>query len=78
VSGVAPRSGRKFKITATIKNTFLDASRVYLYVDDRPVDSRFVWARGQRSRDAAFSVTIDKPGRHLIRVGGRAISVLVD
>ena len=77
-SAVAPRSGRKFKITATIKNTFLDGSRAYLYVDDRPVDSQFVWARGQRSRDVVFSVTIDKPGRHRIRVGGRTISILVD
>ena len=64
-------------VVATIKNTFLDGSRIELCVDDEVVDSTFLWARGDIARQAGFELKLDKPGPHEIKVGDRTVSLLV-
>jgi exo-1,4-beta-D-glucosaminidase len=64
-------------VAATIKNTFLDGSRIELCVDNEAVDSTFLWARGDSGRRAAFELKLRQPGSHEIKVGNRRAVLLV-
>jgi exo-1,4-beta-D-glucosaminidase len=58
-------------VTATIANTFLDGSRVTLFVDDKPAGTKWVWARAGKTDTVKFPVQLDHPGEHRIRLGRR-------
>lgn len=64
-------------VVATIKNTFLDGSRIELCVDNEAVASTFLWARGDASRPATFELKLSQPGSHEIQVGDRRAVLLV-
>jgi hypothetical protein len=70
------KAGEPFSATATISKTFLDGSRVPLRLDGRPVASKLAWARGRQTQAVAFPLTLDRPGRHTIEVGGRRHELL--
>jgi exo-1,4-beta-D-glucosaminidase len=74
------RPNEPFTATATIANTFLQGSRIPLYVDDRQVDSQWFWARAaaKRERELRFSLQLAEPGRHRARVGDQAVEVVVE
>ena len=76
-SKVQVQAGEPLTITATIRNTFLDGSRVDLYVDHEPVDWRLFWARGAKARELTFPLKLGQPGTHQIRVGNQTATVLV-
>ncbi len=53
-------------VTATIANTFLDGSRVTLYVDGKPAASQWAWARGNKKDTVTLPIQV---GQHQIKVG---------
>ena len=70
------KAGEPFTVTAAICDTFLDGSRVTLYLDDRPVDARWAWARGSRVAEAVFPLTLPKPGEHRVDVANQRLTIL--
>jgi exo-1,4-beta-D-glucosaminidase len=66
-----------FTMTAEIANTFLDGSRVTLTVDGKPVAARWAWARRDKRDSVTFKLQLDEPGKHEIRVGNKAASIVV-
>jgi exo-1,4-beta-D-glucosaminidase len=64
-----------FIVTATIENTFVDGSKIGLYVDDKLVDSKLVWARGETSREVTFELVLDDAEPHEIKVGNKTKTV---
>jgi len=71
------RRDEPFLATARIVNTFIDGSHVELAVDDEVADRQLVWARAGTNRNVQFNVKLSQPGRHRIRVGKQATSILV-
>lgn len=71
------KANERLTITATIADTFLDGSRVELFVDDQPQRSQLFWAREGRRERALFDVRGLSPGRHRVRIGGQTREVLV-
>jgi hypothetical protein len=71
-------AGKPLTVTATIANTFFDGSRIELLMDDRVVDSKRIWSRGSKGRKVDFSLKLPQPGTHQIKVGDRAVSVVVE
>ena len=69
VSKAKAKVGEPVAVTARIAETCLDGSRVTLLLDDQPVETTWVWARGTRTADASFSVNLSQRGRHRIVVG---------
>ncbi|MHB8902502.1 MAG: glycoside hydrolase family 2 protein [Thermoguttaceae bacterium] len=63
--------GEPVSVTATIRNTFLDGSRIELLVDGKAVDSTCLWARGDVTRQAVFPLKAGQPGSHQIQVGNQ-------
>ena len=55
--------------TATITNTFIDGSKIPLYIDGEVVDSKLVWTRGGAEEEAVFIVRLKDAGEHRIKVG---------
>jgi hypothetical protein len=76
VSTKAARADEPLTVSATVAKTFLDGSRVTLFVDDRPASSQFVWARGNSMVDAQFTIRLPA-GRHKLRVGENKVSIEV-
>jgi len=66
---------QRVTVTAEIANTSIDGNRVILFVDDKPAESKLVWARAGKSDKVEFSLTSDKPGQHKVRVGDRTSTV---
>jgi exo-1,4-beta-D-glucosaminidase len=64
-----------FIVTATVENTFVDGSRIGLYVDGKLVDSKLVWARGETSREVTFELVLGDVEPHEIKVGNLAKTV---
>jgi hypothetical protein len=77
VSAAEVKPGQLLHVTASIRNTFLDAGRIDLWVDNRPADWRMLWARAGKTRELAFDLRLSEPGRHEIRVGARTAWVVV-
>lgn len=78
VSKMAATAGDPITVTATIANTFIDGSRVSLFVDEKPIDSAFV-APTALNAAAKVDFTIRLPaGSHQLRVGSKAASILVN
>ncbi len=71
------KMGGSFVVTASISNTFLDGSRVALWLDGRPVASKWAWARAGLKELLRFPLTLEQSGPHEIAVGGRKITVTV-
>jgi hypothetical protein len=65
--------GQSLTVTARISNTFLDGSRVPLYVNGAVQGSCWAWARGDASLELPFSLNFDQPGLHEIRVGSKRL-----
>ncbi len=70
-------AGETITITASIRNTFLDGSRVTLAVDGRPAVAKWAWARNEAQDDLVFPVTLDGPGTHTIEVGTRRLDLTI-
>ncbi len=70
--------GEPVYMEATIRNTFLDGSRIELTMDDQVIDSTFALARGNASRQATFELKLNKPGSHRIKVGDRTAVIVVE
>ena len=58
-------------------DAFLDGSRVALRLDGKPVAFKRAWARAGGKESLGFPLTLDKPGRREIALGGQKISVIV-
>ena len=69
--------GEPVTITGSVRNTFLDGSRVVLRFDGKAVASPWAWARGSASQDVTFSIRPERPGRHTVEVGNRSLIVPV-
>ena len=78
VPKMAATAGDPITVTATIANTFIDGSRVSLFVDEKPIDSAFV-APTALNAAAKIDFTVRLPaGSHQLRVGSKAASILVN
>ncbi len=61
--------GETFMVRATVENTFVDGSKIGLYVDGKLVDSKLIWARAEKSREIFFELGLVDVGPHEIKVG---------
>ncbi len=73
--GIKP--GERFTLTASVANTFLDGSRVFLEVDGKPAAFRWAWARGAQKQMLTFPLVMDRPGKHTLVVGARKLELNV-
>jgi len=71
------KTGESFIVTANISRTFLDGSRVALWLDGRPVAFQRAWSRAGQKEALRFPLTLEQAGRHEIVVGGQRVSVTV-
>ena len=71
------KSGEPFTVTATVANTFLDGSRLALFVDGQRSDTQWAWARGDRVAEVNFTLTLPNPGEHRLGVTNRGLIVKV-
>jgi Exo-beta-D-glucosaminidase Ig-fold domain/Glycosyl hydrolases family 2 len=73
-------SSEPFMVTASVLNTFLDGSRLVLFVDGNAVESRFVWARAAagKSSGVSFNCRLVEPGTHRIQLGNRSSTITVE
>ncbi len=67
------KPGERFTVAASVANTFLDGSRVFLEVDGKPADSRWAWARGAQEQVLTFPWVMDRPGKHTLIVGAKKL-----
>ncbi|MCW4017058.1 MAG: hypothetical protein NWF06_11875 [Candidatus Bathyarchaeota archaeon] len=58
-----------YTVTAIVENTFVDGSKVGVYVDEMMVDSSFVWARQNKTCEVVFEIKLDDNEPHEIKVG---------
>ena len=58
-------------------NTFLDGSRVAMYIDGKCSDTQWSYARGGMQNDITFSVELQERGKHLLTVANQSITVKV-
>ncbi len=77
VSSREVKPGERVTVTATVANTFLDGSRVFLQVDGKPTDFRWVWARGDRKQMVAFPLAFDRLGKRTLVVGDKKLELTV-
>jgi exo-1,4-beta-D-glucosaminidase len=66
-----------FTVTAAIRDTFLDGSRVLLLVDGQPVVRRWVWARDGKTDEFSFRMSLAQPGAHQLSLGRMQTQVTV-
>ena len=71
------KTNEPFTVTAKVADTFLDGSRIVLYVDNRESDSKWAWARGGRVSEINFTMTLPEAGQHQLKVGSRHVDVKV-
>jgi exo-1,4-beta-D-glucosaminidase len=76
-SKASVKVGELFDVTAGVTETFLDGSRVILLVDGEPADSKWAWARGNKSDEVLFKLSLSKPGVHRLAVAKRETVVTV-
>jgi len=69
--------GEPFFLTALIGNTFVDGSRVSLWVDGQSAQTKWAWARGTQADELVFELTLSKPGPHRLAVGKCGTEVTV-
>jgi len=67
------KSGQPLIVSATIAETFLGGSRVLLRLDDDPVTSQWVWARGEKSAPVSFEVRPTRSGAHSLTLGRQTV-----
>ncbi|MGV8096722.1 MAG: sugar-binding domain-containing protein [Mangrovibacterium sp.] len=77
LSKTTVKSGETFTLAAGISNTFLDGSRVTLFVDGQPTERQWVWARKITSRET-FTLNLREQGKHKLTVANRSITVEVE
>jgi exo-1,4-beta-D-glucosaminidase len=65
--------GEGFTVTASVANTFLDGSRVFLEVDGKPADSRWTRARGAPKQALTFPLVLERSGKHTLMVGAKRL-----
>ncbi len=71
------KAGEELKISADIGNTFIDGSIVELFLDNKIIDSKIVWAREDQRKRVDFSCKINEPGSHKIRIGNQFVDFMV-
>jgi exo-1,4-beta-D-glucosaminidase len=69
--------GEPLSVTARVAHTFLDGSRVPVYVDGRVWESRWAWARGEDAQELRFRLSVRQPGQHEIGVGPKKLTITV-
>ena len=69
--------GEPLSVTARVAHTFLDGSRVPVYVDGRVWESRWAWARGEDAQELRFRLSVLQPGQHEIGVGPKKLTITV-
>ncbi|MCY3024473.1 MAG: beta-mannosidase [Planctomycetota bacterium] len=72
------KAGEAFALTARIADTFLDGSRVTLFVDGQPADTKWSWARGGKTDEVSFKVNLSQPGTHRLTVEKGKTKVTVE
>ena len=72
------KAGESFTVTVRITDTFLDGSRVALLVDGQRTDAKWSWARGRKTDEITFTLSLSQPGRHRLAVANRAAEVTVE
>ena len=75
LSTTEAKVGEPATITATVANTFLDGSRVTLYVDGKPAGTKWAWARGSKMDTVKFQIQFDQLGDHQIKLGRQSAVV---
>jgi len=72
------KAGEEFTAVARVASTFLDGSRVTLLVDGKPVHTAWAWAKGSKTDEVAFKMSLLKPGAHELSVADRKIPITVE
>jgi hypothetical protein len=70
--------GEPLTVVADIANTFLDGSRVPLRVNGQVKETKWSWARGDRTEEVTFTLRFSKPGKYQLTVGERVWEVRVE
>ncbi len=74
VASPRPRAGQPFLVQAAVSHTFLDGSRIPLEVDGRTAATQWCWARDEAAV-LNFSICLEKPGPHTLKVGSQSLTV---
>jgi hypothetical protein len=77
ISPREPKAGQACTVTATIANTFLDGSRVFLRVDGHPAASAWGWARADKTQTLTFPARLERAGKRELVVGKKRIEITV-
>jgi exo-1,4-beta-D-glucosaminidase len=72
------KQGEEFTVVAGISGTFLDGSRVWLLADGKPSESGWAWARGDKTDEIKFKLSLSTPGKHELKIGERKINVVIE
>jgi hypothetical protein len=75
VKGASPRE--RLIVTASITNTFLDGSRVTLFLDDKPAAAKWAWAAPGTVELLEFDLGPLPPGQHLIQADQKTATIQV-
>jgi hypothetical protein len=72
------KPGEEFTVVAEISGTFLDGSRVWLLADGKASESGWAWARGNKTDEIKFKLSLSTPGKHELKIGERKINVVIE
>jgi len=71
------KSSAPFQVTASVGNTFLDGSRIFVYWDEKPLAPAVAFARGGKNETLRFLIGPAQAGTHQLRVGQKQLQVTV-
>lgn len=77
LSQPAVKLGESVTVSARIAETFLDGSRVTLAVDGKPSGAKWAWARGGKTDEVSFTLSLPQAGAHRVTVGKQEAEVTV-
>ena len=77
LSRASVKPGEPFTVIARITNTFLDGSRVALLADGQRTDAKWSWARGRKTDELTFTLSLSQPGKHRLAVANQTVEVIV-
>ena len=72
-----PKVGETITVTASIRNTFLDGSRVWIRVNGAPTGAQWVWQREGNPVEVEFPLRLNRTGVHEIEVGTQTLTLEV-
>ncbi|MCX7048905.1 MAG: hypothetical protein NTX50_25890, partial [Candidatus Sumerlaeota bacterium] len=72
------KTGEQFTVAARLADTFLDGSRVALLVDGQPAETQWSWARGAKTDEITFRLSLSQPGKHHLAVANQTAEVIAE